>query len=119
MTDWIKAAHEATYTVPGFKFADGGELDLRLHYRTLGVLAPDRSNAVLMLHGTTGGGGQFLQPSTADFPFAAGQPLDAGSTSSSCQTPLGMAAPASRVTDWRRPSHVTATPTSLKRNIVS
>jgi homoserine O-acetyltransferase/O-succinyltransferase len=78
MTDWIKATHEATYIVPGFTFADGGELDLRLHYRTLGVLAPDRSNAVLMLHGTTGGGGQFLQPSTADFLFAAGQPLDAG-----------------------------------------
>jgi len=42
MTDWIKATHEATYIVPGFTFADGGELDLRLHYRTLGVLAPDR-----------------------------------------------------------------------------
>jgi homoserine O-acetyltransferase len=78
VTDWLKTAHAATYTVPGFKFADGGNIDLRLHYRTLGVLSPDRSNAVLMLHGTTGGGRQFLQPSTADFLFAAGQPLDVG-----------------------------------------
>jgi len=54
MTDWLETAREADYTVPGFKFADGGELDLRLHYRTLGVLAPDRDNAVLMLHGTVG-----------------------------------------------------------------
>jgi homoserine O-acetyltransferase/O-succinyltransferase len=76
MTDWLKTARAATYIVPGFKFADGGTLDLRLHYRTLGVLAPDRRNAVLMLHGTTGGGRQFLQPSTADFLFAAGQALD-------------------------------------------
>jgi homoserine acetyltransferase len=76
MTDWIDAAREADHFVHGFRFADGGELDLRLHYRTLGVLAPDRSNAVLMLHGTTGGGKQFLRPETADFLFAKGQPLD-------------------------------------------
>jgi homoserine O-acetyltransferase/O-succinyltransferase len=56
--------------------ADGGKLDLRLHYRTLGVPAPDRSNAVLMLHGTTGNSTQFLQTTTADFLFAAGWPLD-------------------------------------------
>ena len=53
-------------------------LDLRLHYRTLGALSPDHTNAVLMLHGTTGGGRQFLQPTTADFLFGAGQPLDVG-----------------------------------------
>jgi homoserine O-acetyltransferase/O-succinyltransferase len=75
---WLKTARAATHTAPGFKFADGGTLDLQLHYRTLGVLAPDRSNAVLMLHGTTGHGEQFLQPTTADFLFAAGQPLDVG-----------------------------------------
>jgi homoserine O-acetyltransferase/O-succinyltransferase len=76
--DWLKAARAETYAVPGFKFADGGNLDLRLHYRTLGVLAPDRSNAVLMLHGTTGSGTQFLQPTSADFLFATGRPLDVG-----------------------------------------
>jgi homoserine O-acetyltransferase/O-succinyltransferase len=78
VADWLRTARPATYTVPGFKFADGRTLDLRLHYRTLGALAPDRSNAVLMLHGTTGESRQFLHPSTADFLFATGQPLDAG-----------------------------------------
>src|ERR1700761_2952496 len=76
MTDWLTAARAATFTAPGFKLADGGTLDLRLHYRTLGVLAPDHGNAVLMLHGTTGSSAQFLQPATADFLFATGQPLD-------------------------------------------
>jgi homoserine O-acetyltransferase/O-succinyltransferase len=78
MSDWIKTARVAEFTVPGFKFADGGEMDLRLQYRTLGVLAPDRGNAVLMLHGTTGSSKQFLQPSMADFLFTADRPLDAG-----------------------------------------
>jgi homoserine O-acetyltransferase/O-succinyltransferase len=77
VTDWLRTARAATYSVPGFKFADGRTLDLRLHYLTLGALAPDRSNAVLMLHGTTGDSKQFLQPSTADFLFPTGQPLDA------------------------------------------
>src|ERR1700677_843975 len=77
MTDWLETAREAEYTVPGFKFADGGELDLRLHYRTLGVLALDRANAVLMLHGTIGSSQQFLKPSAANFLFATAQPLDA------------------------------------------
>jgi hypothetical protein len=42
-------------------------LDLRLHYRTLGALAPDRSNAVLMLHGTTGESRQFFAPECCGF----------------------------------------------------
>jgi homoserine O-acetyltransferase/O-succinyltransferase len=78
VTDWLTTARTATYTVPRFEFLDGNTLDLRLHYRTLGALAPDGSNAVLMLHGTTGDSKQFMHPSTADFLFAAGQPLDAG-----------------------------------------
>jgi homoserine O-acetyltransferase/O-succinyltransferase len=77
MTDWIKTARAAEFTVPGFKFADGAEMDLRLHYRTLGNLSPGRDNAVLVLHGTTGNSKQFLQPNMADFLFAAGRPLDA------------------------------------------
>jgi homoserine O-acetyltransferase/O-succinyltransferase len=77
MTDWIKTARAAEFIVPGFKFADGEEMDLRLHYRTLGNLSPDRDNAVLVLHGTTGNSKQFLQPNMADFLFAAGRPLDA------------------------------------------
>jgi homoserine O-acetyltransferase len=67
MTNWLTIARAATFTVPGFKFADGGNLDLRL--QDAGVLAPDRSDAILMLHGTTGSGAQFLPPTAADFPF--------------------------------------------------
>ena len=78
MTDWLKTARAATYMVPRFEFADGSTLERRLHYRTLGALALDRSNAVLMLHGTTGDSRQFMHPNTADFLFATGQPLDAG-----------------------------------------
>ena len=74
--DWHKTARTATHTLPAFRFADGGTLDVRLHYRTLGELAPDNRNAVLMLHGTTGASTQFLQPSMADFLFAKGRPLD-------------------------------------------
>jgi hypothetical protein len=29
MTNWIKTAREAEFTVPSFKFAESGELDLR------------------------------------------------------------------------------------------
>ncbi len=49
---------------------------MRLHCRTLGELAPNGRNAVLMLHGTVGSGEQFLEPGTADALFDRGQPLD-------------------------------------------
>ena len=67
---------EGSVTAHGFAFADGGRADLRLAYRTLGALAPDRGNAVLLLHGTLGSGQQFLQPAFADALFGPGQPLD-------------------------------------------
>jgi homoserine acetyltransferase len=52
--DWLKEARAATYTVPDFNFAEGGTLDVRLHYRTLGALAPAHHNAVLIQHGAAG-----------------------------------------------------------------
>ena len=65
-----------------FRFADGSSLpELRVRYRALGT--PRRgadgkvSNAVLVLHGTTGTGGQFIRPEFAGELFGAGQPLDA------------------------------------------
>ncbi len=73
-------AREADHTIPGFVFREGGRMDTRLHYRTLGE--PRRRadgqvmNAALLLHGTTGTGAQFLQPSMADHLFGPGQPLD-------------------------------------------
>jgi homoserine O-acetyltransferase/O-succinyltransferase len=64
-----------------FKFASGETLpELRIHYRTLGQPRRDASgmvrNAVLILHGTTGSGSQFLSPVFARELYGAGQPLD-------------------------------------------
>ena len=74
--DWQHASSEGSITANGFEFADGGRADLRLAYRTLGALAPDRGNAVLLLHGTVGSGRQYLQPAFADAMFGPGEPLD-------------------------------------------
>jgi homoserine O-acetyltransferase len=64
-----------------FVFASGETLaDLRIHYRAFG--RPQRGadgrvqNAVLVLHGTTGSGAQFMQPVFAGELFGPGQPLD-------------------------------------------
>jgi homoserine O-acetyltransferase/O-succinyltransferase len=55
--------------------------DLRLHYTSLGTPQRDAAghvaNAVLLLHGTTGSGRTFLQPTLADNLFGPGQVLDA------------------------------------------
>ena len=52
-----------------------------MHYRTLGQPQKDASgrvvNAVLVLHGTTGSGAQFIRPEFAGELFGAGQLLDA------------------------------------------
>jgi len=70
-----------TYVVRDFRFADGETLaELRLHYWTMGRPVKGRDglvkNAVLILHGTTGSGRQFLNPLFANELFGAGQPLD-------------------------------------------
>jgi len=78
MTDWTHQARAETFETPAFRFDNGEQLDLRLHFHTLGTRAADGSNAVLLLHGTTGSGRQFLQPGMADALFDEGQPLDAG-----------------------------------------
>jgi len=75
--NWQDTSNDGSFTAEGFVFADGGRTDLRLAYRTLGSLAPDKGNAVLLLHGTVGSGQQFLQPAFADALFGAGEPLDA------------------------------------------
>ena len=84
--------HAADYPEPtpgdhvlrDFRSASGEVLpELRVHYRTLGT--PRRGddgrvrNAVLILHGTTGSGANFLRPEFAGELFGAGQPLDAAS----------------------------------------
>ena len=67
---------EGNTVVRDFRFASGETLpELRLHYRTLGTLRGN--NAVLVLHGTTGSGAQFLGDSFAGALFGPGQLLDA------------------------------------------
>jgi homoserine O-acetyltransferase len=65
-----------------FAFASGEILpELKLHYRTLGTekrnAAGEITNGVVLLHGTSGSGADWLRPSLANELFGAGQPLDA------------------------------------------
>src|SRR5262249_37200109 len=66
-----------------FRFASGETIaELKLHYRTLGTAernaAGEIVNGVVLLHGTSGSGADWLRPSLANELFGAGQPLDAG-----------------------------------------
>jgi homoserine O-acetyltransferase len=76
------APTESDFTIRDFKFASGETLpELRLHYRTLGKPEKDAqgktTNAVLIVHGTTGSGAQFIRPEFAGELFGKDQPLDA------------------------------------------
>ena len=58
---------ENDYAIRDFKFRSGETLpELKIHYRTLGQLAKDAqgktTNAILIMHGTTGSGAQFIRP---------------------------------------------------------
>src|SRR2546428_3002662 len=73
---------EGDYTIRDFKFNSGETLpQLRIHYRTLGKPEKDArgktTNAVLIMHGTTGSGAQFIRPEFAGELFGKDQPLDA------------------------------------------
>jgi homoserine O-acetyltransferase len=69
---------EGDFVMRNFRFASGETLpELRIHYRTVGTLAPDRRNAILILHGTTGSGASLLRSEFAGELFGPGQPLDA------------------------------------------
>jgi len=70
------------FSIRNFRFNSGEVLpELRLHFRTLGKPVRGASgsvgNAVLILHGTTGSGAQFLRSSFAGELFQRGQLLDA------------------------------------------
>jgi homoserine O-acetyltransferase len=76
------APSEGDFTIRDFKFTSGETLpELKLHYRTLGKPQKDEqgktTNAVLIMHGTTGSGAQFIRPEFAGELFGKGQPLDA------------------------------------------
>jgi len=73
---------EGDYTIKDFKFTSGETLsELKIHYRTLGKIDKDANgkvtNAVLIMHGTTGSGAQFIRPEFAGELFGKDQPLDA------------------------------------------
>ena len=73
---------EGDFILRDFRFASGEALpELRLHYRTLGKPEKDAAgrvrNAVLILHGTGGTGGQFIRREFAGELFGAGGILDA------------------------------------------
>jgi homoserine O-acetyltransferase/O-succinyltransferase len=74
--------HAADFMEHDFHFSDGSSLsDIRIHYVTLGTpqrnANGDVTNAVLLLHGTTGTGKAFLTPLMRRELFAPGQALDA------------------------------------------
>src|SRR6202035_3597572 len=76
------APTEGDYTIRDFKFASGESLpELKIHYRTIGTIEKDAqgktTNAVLIMHGTTGSGAQFIRPEFAGELFGKDQLLDA------------------------------------------
>src|SRR6266478_276082 len=76
------APTESDYTIHDFKFRSGESLpELRIHYRTIGKLEKDARgtslNTILIMHGTTGSGAQFIRPEFAGELFGREQPLDA------------------------------------------
>ena len=69
------------YVIRNFRFASGEVMPaLDIHYRTFGKPMRDAAgvvrNAVLVMHGTTGAGTQFLSAQFAGELYGAGQPLD-------------------------------------------
>ena len=69
------------FQIKDFAFTSGEKLpELRIHYMTLGAARRDAAgrvtNAVIVMHGTTGSGQQFARPQFADELFGPGQPLD-------------------------------------------
>jgi homoserine O-acetyltransferase len=78
---WPQVA-EADFIARDFHFASGETMpELRIHYRTLGTARRNEdgqvTNAVLIMHGTTGSGAQFIRREFAGELFAPGQLLDA------------------------------------------
>ncbi len=66
---------EGDWEARNFQFGAGEVFDrLRLHYTTIGEASGD---PVVLLHGTAGSGGSFLNPGFAGELFGPGQPLDA------------------------------------------
>jgi len=79
---WAQTPVDGDFLLRDFHFKSGEvAAELRIHYRTYGSPRRDASgqvrNAVLVLHGTTGSGAQFVRPEFSGCLFGPGQPLDA------------------------------------------
>ena len=79
------APKEGEWIAHDFKFHTGETLaELKLHYTILGTphknAAGEIDNGVVLLHGTSGSGKNWLLPTLADELYAKGQPLDASET---------------------------------------
>jgi homoserine O-acetyltransferase len=77
----VPTPKEGDYVSHDFHFKSGETLpELRMHYATFGTPERDATgkvtNAVLLLHGTSGSGRQFLAPQFAGVLFGPGQLLD-------------------------------------------
>jgi homoserine O-acetyltransferase/O-succinyltransferase len=77
----IPPPQEGDFVLHDFHFKSGETLpELRMHYYSFGKPVKDASgrttNAVLILHGTTGSGRQFLSPLFANVLFGPGELLD-------------------------------------------
>ena len=75
------APHEGDFIIHNFHFQSGETLaDVKMHYTTFGTPAKDArghtTNAVLILHATSGSGKTFLRPIFAAVLFGPGQLLD-------------------------------------------
>jgi homoserine O-acetyltransferase len=75
------APNDGDFIAHNFKFTSGQTMpELHLHYRTLGKAERDAKgvtqNAVVIMHGTTGSGAQFIRQEFAGELFGPGQPLD-------------------------------------------
>jgi homoserine O-acetyltransferase len=73
---------EGDFVVSNFRLRSGAVLpELRQHFTTIGSPIRDAqgriTNAVLLLHGSSGDANQLLDPSFSEALFSAGQPLDA------------------------------------------
>lgn len=74
---------EGDFILRDFKFKSGETLpEVKIHYYTFGTPQKDAKgevhNAVLLLHGTTGSGSNYLGKNFTDSLFAPGKVLDAG-----------------------------------------
>jgi homoserine O-acetyltransferase len=72
---------QADFIIHDFHFRSGQSLpELRIHYRSFGTPRRDDhgivTNAILIMHGTTGSSAQFLRPEFADVLYGKGKVLD-------------------------------------------